>query len=145
MSLNRVDNGIVSDLSLRSATWRWVAVIAEAVAPVKPGSAYMRALQWMLRAGKHGDVRITELRRIERITAGLMNIHVSRNGGDGKNLNVGRAKRHDQSNGVVGSSVGINQERKLHATQDNKLEGETLNKKPVDPCRRAHENRGSLR
>lgn len=88
----------------------------------------MRVLQWMLRAGKHGDVGLTEFRCVERIAAGSVNIHVSRNGGNGENLNVGRAQRHDQRNGVVGSSVGINQERKFHVTQDNKLAGESLNK-----------------
>lgn len=46
----------------------------------------MGALQWPLRAREHRHVRITELRRIERITAGLMDIHVSRNRGDGQNM-----------------------------------------------------------
>ncbi len=38
-----------------------------------------------------------------------MDIHVSRNGRDGKNLNLGRAQRHNQRNGIIGSCIGINQ------------------------------------
>jgi hypothetical protein len=28
---------------------------------------------------------------------------------------VGRAQRHDQSDGVIGSGVGVNQEERFHA------------------------------
>jgi len=85
------------------------------------GRAYMRALQRFFRACKHRHFRIAKLRRIDRITAGLMDIHVSRNRGDGHNLNKGRAQRHDQRNCIIGSRVGVNQKWKFHATQDNKL------------------------
>jgi hypothetical protein len=58
----------------------------------------------------------------------LMDIHVSRNRGDGQNLNLGRAQRHDQRNCIIGSCIGINQKWKFHATQDNKLSRETRDK-----------------
>src|ERR1700676_2415401 len=90
----------------------------------------MRAPHWLLRARKHRHLRIAKLRRIKRITAGLMDIHVSRNGGDGQNLNLGRAQRHDQRNGIIGSCIGINQKWTFHATQDNKLSRETRRKNP---------------
>src|ERR1700722_14342427 len=50
---NRVDDRIASALFFRSAAWRRVAVIAQAIASVKPGRAYMRALQWFLRGREH--------------------------------------------------------------------------------------------
>ena len=81
----------------------------------------MRTLQWLFRACKHRHFRIAKLRRIDRITASLMDVHVSRNGGDGQNLNLGRAQRHDQRNRIIGSCIGVNQKWKFHATQDNKL------------------------
>jgi hypothetical protein len=67
---------------------------------------------------------MAKLYRIDRITGGLMDIHVSRNGGDGQNLNLGRAQRHDQRNCIIGSCIGVNQKWKFHATQDNKLSRE---------------------
>ena len=92
----------------------------------------MRALQWPFRACEHGHVRIAKLCGIERITAGLMHIHVSRNGRDSQNLNLRRAQRHDQRNGIVGSGIGINQKWAFHATQDNKLVRETRHKNRRD-------------
>jgi hypothetical protein len=61
-----------------------------------------------------------------------MDIHVSRNRGDGQNLNLRRAQRHDQRNCIIGSCIGINQKRKFHATQDNKLSRETRHKNSRD-------------
>jgi hypothetical protein len=61
-----------------------------------------------------------------------MDIHISRNGGDGQNLNLGRAQRHDQRHSIIGSCIGINQKWKFHATQDNKLSRETWHKNSRD-------------
>ena len=97
----------------------------------------MRALQWLFRARKHRHLRIAKLRRIDRITAGLMDIHVSRNRGDGQNLNLGRAQRHNQRNCIIGSCIGVNQKWKFHATQDNKLSRETRLKNSCDLCKLA--------
>ena len=110
-------------------------MIAQAIVAVKPRSVQMRAIQWLLSANKHRHFRIAKLRRIERITAGLLNIHVSGNGRDGKNLNMRRAQRHDQCNGIIGSRIGINQKWKFHATQDNKLSCEIRHKKPRGLCK----------
>ena len=89
----------------------------------------MRALQGFFRACEHRDFGIAKLRGVERITGGLMDVHVARNRGDGQNLNLGRAQRHDQGDGIIGSCVGVNQEGKFHARQDNKLSGESSGQK----------------
>ena len=89
----------------------------------------MRALQGFFRACKHRHFGIAKLRGIERITSGLLDIHISCNGANGQNLNLGRAQRHDQRNGIIGSSIGVNQKWKFHATQDNKLSGENSGQK----------------
>jgi hypothetical protein len=73
---------------------------------------------------------IAKFCRVESIASGLMDIHVSGDGGDGQNLDLGRAQRHDQRNGVIGSRIGINQKGRFHATQDNKLWRETWHKNP---------------
>lgn len=88
----------------------------------------MWTLEWLFRSCKDRHIRIAKLRRIERIPAGLMDIHVSRNGGDSLNLDLGRAQRHDQRNGIIGGCIGINQKWTFHATQDNKLSRETRHK-----------------
>ena len=69
----------------------------------------MWTLEWLFRSCKHRHFRIAKLRGIDRITAGLMDIHISSDGGDGQNLNLGRAQRHDQGNCIIGSRIGINQ------------------------------------
>jgi len=94
----------------------------------------MWTLEWLFRSCKHRHFRIAKLRRIERITAGLMDIHISRNGSDGQNLYLGRAQRHDQRNGIIGSCIGINQKWTFHATQDNKLSRKTRHKNPRNHC-----------
>ncbi len=97
----------------------------------------MRALQWPFRACEHGHVRIAKLCGIERIPAGLMHIHVSRNDGDGQNMYLRRAQRHDQRHGVVGSGISVNQKWTVHAMQDNKLGRETRHDNPRDLCKLA--------
>src|SRR5271167_1821834 len=88
----------------------------------------MWTLKWLFRSCKHRRIRIAKLRRIERITAVLMDIHFSRNGRDSQNLDLGRAQRHDQRNGIIGSCIGINQKWTFHATQNNKLSRKTWHK-----------------
>src|SRR5271155_983778 len=108
VSFNRVDDGFRSALFFRSAAWRRVPVIAQAIASVKPRRAYVRALQWLFRANEHRHLRIAKLRGIERVPAGLIDIYVSRNSGDGQNQNLRRAQRHDQRYGVIGSGIRVN-------------------------------------
>src|SRR5277367_693195 len=101
MRFDRFDDGVRRVLFFRNAAWRRVAVIAQAVASVKPCGAYMRALQRLFRAYEHWHARIAKLRRVERVPGGLLNIHISRNGGDGQHLNLWRAQRHDERYGVI--------------------------------------------
>src|SRR6267143_238644 len=101
-------------LSFGNAAGRGIAVIAQAIASVKPLCAYVRAIEGFFRAYEHRHVQSTKFRGIKRVTAGLMDIHVSRNGRDGQNLNLGRAQRHNQCNGVIGSCIGINQKWVFH-------------------------------
>ena len=96
-------------------------MIAEAIASVKPRSIQMRTLQRMLRALEHSDVRTAKFGCIKRVATGLVDIHVACDGGDGHNLNLRRAQRHDQRDGVVGGGIGVNQKWTFHAWQDSKL------------------------
>ena len=58
MSFNGLDDRIDGTLLFRRASWRRVAVIPQAIASVKPGRAYMRALQRLLCPRKNRDFRI---------------------------------------------------------------------------------------
>ncbi len=99
---------------MRAARER-IAVVAQAIATMEPVGALVRTAQRFLRAHKDGNVRAAEFGRIECITRGLLNGHVSSDSGNSQDAHLGRAQRHDQSYGVIRSSVGINQEERFHA------------------------------
>ena len=90
-------------------------MVTQAVAPMEPVGALVRAIQWLFRAHENGNVRAAKFRGIEGVARGLLNGNVSGNRGDCQHAHVTRTKRHDQSHGVIGSSVGINQEKRFHA------------------------------
>lgn len=90
-------------------------MIAEAVAPVKPIRATMRANQGFLGTGENGDARFAEVRCVKSIPTGLMHWHIPRDGCDGQNIYLWVPESHDESDGVVGSCVGINQKEAFHA------------------------------
>ena len=130
-----VDDCVEGRLLLGRASRGWIAVIAEAVVSVKPRGADMRALERLFGACEDWNLRIAQLGGVEGVAAGLMDVDVTGYRSDGVNLDVRRAQRHDQGDGVVGGSVGIDKKGKFHARQNIKLVDETLNKKPVDDCR----------
>jgi len=90
-------------------------VVAQAIAAVEPMSGLVRAVQGSCRAHEHGNLRAAEFRRVERIARGLLNGDVPCNRGNRQHADLRRAQRHDQSDGVIGSGVGINQEERFHA------------------------------
>ena len=90
-------------------------MIAQAIAAMEPMRALVRAVQWFFRAHKNGNVRATELRCVECIARGLLNGNVAGNRGDCQHAHGGRAQRHDQGHGVIGSGVGIDEEERFHA------------------------------
>src|SRR6202521_2506476 len=99
--------------------WRpascWIAVITQSVAAVEPVSAFVRARERLFSAGIDRNVRAAELGGVERVSRGLQHRHISGDRGDGQHAHGGRAESHDECNGVVGSSIGIDQEERLHA------------------------------
>ncbi len=102
------DDGLKSgQFFVRSARGR-VAVIAQSIATVEPVRALVRAVHWFLRAHENGNVRAAEFRRVERIARGLLDGNISGNRRNRQDAHLGRAQRHDQSYGVIGSGVGIN-------------------------------------
>ena len=110
-----VDDGVEGVLFFRSAAWGRVAVIAEAIAAVKPVGRGVCSLEWFFRAYKHRHLRATKFRGVKSVAGGLLNMHVSRDRGDGQNLDLRGAQRHDQGDSVVGGCVGIDEEFGFHA------------------------------
>jgi hypothetical protein len=98
-------------------------MIAQAVFAVKPFRAAMWTLQRPFRARINRDRRSAKLRGVERIPCGLGQRHIARNRRDGKNFDLRIAQRHNERDGIVGSSVGVNQELLFHAQQDSKSAG----------------------
>ena len=90
-------------------------MVSQAVTSMEPVSALVRAIQRLFRAHENRNIRAAKLRRIERVSRGLLNGNVSGDGGNRQDTHLRGSQRHDQGHGVVGSGVGINQERRFHA------------------------------
>ena len=90
-------------------------MVAQSIAAVKPVSALVRAVQRFFRSHENGNVRAAQFRGVKCIASGLLDGNVSSNGGDGQHTHAWGAERHDQSYGVIGSGVGVNQEEGFHA------------------------------
>ena len=90
-------------------------MVTQAIAAMEPVSALVRAIQGLLRAHENGNVRAAKFGGVECVARGLLNGYVSSDGGNRQHAYQGRAQRHDQGYGVVGSGVGINQEEWFHA------------------------------
>ena len=90
-------------------------MVTQAVASMEPVGALVWTIQWFLRAHENGNVRTAEFRGVECIARGLLDGNVSGNRGDGQHAHLGRTQRHDQGYGVIGSGVGVNQEKRFHA------------------------------
>ena len=115
MRLDGVDDGIGGTLLFGNVARRRVAVIAHAIAAVKPIGGGMCSCEGFLRAYKHRHLGTAELGGVQRIARGLPDIHVSSDGGDGQHLDVRRAQRHDERHRVIGSGIRIDQKLRLHA------------------------------
>jgi len=90
-------------------------MVAEAVAAMKPGRILISAQQRFIGSGEDRDSGPTEFHCIKSVTSGLLYRNISSNGRDRHHANIGRAKRHDEGNRVVGRGVGIDEERSGHA------------------------------
>lgn len=90
-------------------------MVSQAIAAVEPVGGLVRSIQRFLRAHEHGNVRVAKFRRVQRIAGGLLNGDVSRDGGNRQHADLRRAQRHDQSDGVIGGGVGVNQEERFHS------------------------------
>ena len=90
-------------------------MVSKAVATMKPGRILIGAQEWLVGASVDGHAGPAKFYRVEGIPGRLQNGDVT---GDGRNChhaNIGRAESHDEGNGIVGGSVGINQEGAWHA------------------------------
>lgn len=90
-------------------------MVSQAIASMEPVRALVRAIQRFFRAHEDRHIRAAKFGGIKRVPRGLLNGNVSRDGRNRQHAHLGRAKRHDQSDGVIGSGVGINQEERFHA------------------------------
>ena len=90
-------------------------MVSETILAMKPVRALVRAMQRFFRAHEDWDVRAAEFRGEECIARGLLNGYVPGNRGNCQHAYLRRAQRHDQGHGVIGSGVGINQEKRFHA------------------------------
>ncbi len=108
---NRLECG---QFFVRSAPWR-IAVVAQAIAAMEPVGALVRAIQRFFRTHEHGNIRAAEFCRVEGIACGLLDGNISGDRGNRQDAHLERTERHDQSYGVIGSRIGINQEERFHA------------------------------
>ena len=90
-------------------------MVSQTIVAMEPVRTLVRAIQRFFRAHENGNVRTAKFHGVESIACGLLNGNVSGNRGNGKNVHLGRATRHDQSHGIIGSGIGINQEKRFHA------------------------------
>ena len=114
MRLDRLDDGIGSVLFFRrSARWR-VAVVAQAIFPVKPVCRRVSPLERLWCAKEHPHARTAKLSGVESIARSLFDGDIPCNRCDGDHLDLGRAQRHDQRHSVVGGRICINQKWDIH-------------------------------
>jgi hypothetical protein len=90
-------------------------MVPQAVSPVEPVCALVRAGQRFFRTHVNRNISAAKLGSVERISRALLYADISGNGGDGQNLDARRAQRHDEGHGIIGSRIGINQEGGFHA------------------------------
>ncbi len=66
---------------------------------------------------------MAEFRSVEGVARGLGDVHVSGDGGDAQDFDLRRAQSHDQSYGVVGGGVCVDEELSFHAGRIANSEG----------------------
>jgi hypothetical protein len=126
MRFDGTNDGIDCRFFFRGAPRRRIAAVAEAVVAMEPFGAAVRALERLFRAGKNRDARLTEFRSAKSISSGLRESHIAGNRGDRQNFDLPITQDHDESDGIVGSRIGVNQERPFHEPQDSKSGGGRL-------------------
>ena len=90
-------------------------MVAKSVTAVEPGRTLMLAAQWLFSANKDRDAGTAELRRVERITCGLLHLDISSNGGDGDDADIWSTQGHNQRDGVIRGNIGVDQECARHS------------------------------
>ena len=96
--------------ALGRAARRRIAAIAEAVAAVKPVRVLVRAQQRRGGADEDGDVDAGDLGGQQRVARRLFDADVAGDNGQPQHAHVGRGKRHQDRDGVVGGGVGVDEE-----------------------------------
>ena len=90
-------------------------MVAQAIAAMKPVSAFVLAIQRFFCAHENRNVCAAQFRSVKRVSRSLLNINISRDSGNRQQANLGRSQRHNQGHGVIGSRVRVNQEERFHA------------------------------
>ena len=112
---DRIDDGVDGMQFFRRLSRRGIVVIAQSVAPMKPGRILIGAKQRLRRArDKPGHPRRKVQLYRERCAWLDATVHVAGDDCDRGHANVGRAQGHDQGDCVVGSSVGIDEKCARH-------------------------------
>jgi len=112
--VDRFDHGVDGRQRSARLTRRRIIVISKSVTAMKPGRALVCTKQWLFSPSIDWDIRSTKFNRIERVTRGLLNVDISGNCGDCHNAHFGSAESHDESDSVIRSNVGIDQEGTQH-------------------------------
>jgi hypothetical protein len=90
-------------------------MITQAIPAMKPVRALVFTLERLFGTQENWNIRSEEFRRVQGIPRGLFYGNIASHRGDCQNGNIGRTKRHDQSYGIIRSSVRVNQEERFHA------------------------------
>jgi hypothetical protein len=91
-----------------------IVVISETVMAMKPGCALMCTQEWFLGAYVDGNMSSAEFSSVECVLSCLSHAHIAGDSRDGEDTNVGESKGHDESDGVIGGNVGIDQKVPWH-------------------------------
>jgi len=92
-------------------------MISEAVDAVEPLGGAERTGQRLFRALIDPRACAAEFSGVERVARGLAHGNVAGHSGYGDNAGCGGPQRHDQSNGIVGRGIRVDQDRLRHASK----------------------------
>src|SRR5215475_9455645 len=87
---------------------------------MEPVGGLVRACERFSSAGVDGSVGVAELGDVESVACGLVDGNVACDGGDGADVDMGMTESHDESDGVVGGCVGVDEEWKFVGHEENK-------------------------
>jgi hypothetical protein len=108
------DDGIYGMTRFRPTSAWSVAVIAEAIFAVEPVGSSEFSQQRRFRPSVDRHIGAAQLRAVERVAGGLRGWDIAGDHGDSGDADFLGAQRHNECHGVIGSGIGIDQERSWH-------------------------------